>query len=118
MIKSKDYLNGYAIQNRNGYLFTMFTQLRRDLVKQAERDLATRDSQTWPEIRKENGFEIVRARIMVAGAEQEAITALYQIAHDAEKILERFDGIESSADVQALRRSIKQSRDAISNFAY
>lgn len=116
MIKYKDYLNGYAVTNRNGYLFTFFTQLRRDLVTQIERNLATRESQTWPEIRKENGFEIVRARIVVAGSDDEQISALYTLAQASEIILSRFDGIVSN-EVETLKRRIKEARDAISSSA-
>lgn len=117
MIRHKDYLNGYAIQNRNGYLFTFFTQLRKDLVKQAERDLATPGSQTWPEIRKANGFEIVRARIVVAGSDQEQIDALYKLSAAAERILPRFDGIVSE-EVETLKRRITEARNAISSSAH
>jgi hypothetical protein len=116
MIKYKDYLNGYAVRNRGQYLFTFFTQLRKDLVTQVERDLATRQAMTWPEIRKENGVEIVRARIVVAGSDQEQIDALYNLAKAAETILTRFDGI-ASAEVETLKRRIKEAREAISNSA-
>lgn len=114
--KYKDYLNGYAIRNRAGYLFTFFTQLRKDIVKQAERNLATRGAMTWPEIRKENGFEIVRARIMVQVADQEQIDALYNLAEAAETMLARVDGFVST-EVETLKRRIKEARDAISNSA-
>lgn len=116
MKKYKDYLNGYTVQTRDGYLFTFFTQLRKDLIKQVERDLATPTTQTWPEIRKADGFEIVRAQLVVHGSDHEQIDALYNLAKAADTILARFDG-NTSAEVEALRRRIKEARDAISNSA-
>lgn len=66
MKRYKDYLEGYAVQNRGGYLFAMFARHRKDLVREIERELNTGTvRESWPEIRKQHGYRIVKARIVV-----------------------------------------------------
>lgn len=69
MQRYKDYLDGYAIKSKAGYLFSEFRQQRKELIRWAERELSPFSDQpmAWTELKRLKGYQIVKVRLAVQG---------------------------------------------------